>query len=107
MNFCIACYFFTRKPGEPIHQAKGIEFETVFIAGVSEGEFPSFLSLKNGKFEEEKRLFYVAITRAKKHLFMSAYLKKYWNKFTSKSNFINLIPKKFIESKLENHLSST
>lgn len=90
-----------------IHQAKGLEFETVFIAGVSEGEIPSFLSLKNGKLEEEKRIFYVAMTRAKKYLFISAYLKNSRNKFTLKSNFINLIPGKFIESKLENYLSPT
>ena len=83
-----------------IHQAKGLEFETVFIAGVSEGEFPSFLSLKSGKLEEEKRLFYVAITRAQKHLFISAYLKKSWNKLINQSKFINLIPERFIDSNL-------
>ena len=88
-----------------IHQAKGLEFDTVFIAGVSEGGIPSFFSVRDEKLEEEKRLFYVAMTRAKKRLFISAYLKNSWNKCTKPSNFINLIPKEFIEFELDNHLS--
>jgi DNA helicase II / ATP-dependent DNA helicase PcrA len=79
-----------------IHQAKGLEFDTVFIAGVSEGEIPSYFSVRDGKLEEEKRLFYVAITRAKKHLFISAHEKTDWGKFTNHSRFINLIPQKYI-----------
>uniref|UniRef100_B8HW82 DNA 3'-5' helicase n=1 Tax=Cyanothece sp. (strain PCC 7425 / ATCC 29141) TaxID=395961 RepID=B8HW82_CYAP4 len=56
-----------------IHQSKGLEFDTVFLAGCSEGELPSFFSLKEGRLEEEKRLFYVALTRAQKRLFISGY----------------------------------
>jgi DNA helicase-2/ATP-dependent DNA helicase PcrA len=55
-----------------IHQAKGLEWEAVFIMGLSDGHFPhpkSMESLKN--LEEERRLFYVAITRAKTHLYMT------------------------------------
>lgn len=54
-----------------IHNAKGLEFELVFIVGINEGILPG-----NNKFgdklEEERRLFYVAITRAKKYLFLSS-----------------------------------
>jgi DNA helicase II / ATP-dependent DNA helicase PcrA len=90
-----------------IHQAKGLEFDTVFIAGVSEGEIPSFLSLKHGKLEEEKRLFYVAMTRAKKHLFLSAHFKNNFGNFTTPSNFINLIPEIFIESSVRCQSAAT
>lgn len=55
-----------------IHQAKGLEWEAVFVIGLSNGKFPSDRSLGSAKeIEEERRLFYVAVTRAKKHLYMS------------------------------------
>jgi len=57
-----------------VHQAKGLEFDTVFLAGLCEKEFPSYYSICDQKIEEEKRLFYVAMTRAKKRLFLSTYL---------------------------------
>lgn len=63
-------------PGIPIltvHQSKGLEFDTVFVAGLTEDEFPSYYAKKEGKLEEEKRLFYVAITRAKRHLILSSH----------------------------------
>lgn len=55
-----------------IHSAKGLEFDTVFVPGLEEGVFPSSRSIeeRNG-LEEERRLFYVAITRAKKNLYLS------------------------------------
>lgn len=62
-----------RIPVLTIHQAKGLEFDNVFVAGVSEGEIPSFFSVRDGKVEEERRLFYVAITRAKRRLFLSCF----------------------------------
>ncbi len=50
-----------------IHSAKGLEFKHVYIAGVEEELFPSFMSLESERdLEEERRLFYVALTRAKK-----------------------------------------
>jgi DNA helicase-2/ATP-dependent DNA helicase PcrA len=55
-----------------IHAAKGLEFDFVFLPGMEEGVFPSRLSLEEGKISEERRLFYVAVTRAKKQLFLSA-----------------------------------
>lgn len=54
-----------------IHAAKGLEFDTVFIVGVNEGLFPSRRSVEEGGIEEERRLAYVALTRAKSQLFIS------------------------------------
>ncbi|MEZ4927883.1 MAG: UvrD-helicase domain-containing protein [Saprospiraceae bacterium] len=55
-----------------IHSAKGLEFKSIFVTGMEEGLFPSFMSLEdpNG-LDEERRLFYVAITRAKEFLTIS------------------------------------
>lgn len=55
-----------------IHAAKGLEFPCVFVVGVEENLFPSQLSIgTKEELEEERRLFYVALTRAEKHLFVS------------------------------------
>lgn len=55
-----------------IHQAKGLEWEAVFVVHLAAGQFPSDRSLRTDSgLEEERRLFYVAVTRAKKHLSMS------------------------------------
>lgn len=53
-----------------VHQAKGLEWDTVFILGLNDGSFPSAKSLKTGDEEEERRLFYVAATRAKNDLYL-------------------------------------
>ncbi len=58
-----------------LHSSKGLEFPTVFIAGFEDGIFPSFRSLDSGDpndLEEERRLCYVGITRAKENLYVSA-----------------------------------
>ncbi|MBP1527069.1 ATP-dependent helicase [Spiroplasma endosymbiont of Dactylopius coccus] len=58
-----------------IHSAKGLEFDVVFIVGINEGILPGIgkFSIENlDKIEEERRLFYVSITRAKKWLFLSS-----------------------------------
>ena len=57
-----------------VHAAKGLEFDTVFLPGLEDNIFPTFRSLEDytgQSLEEERRLFYVAITRAKQRLFMS------------------------------------
>ncbi|HAZ19257.1 MAG TPA: ATP-dependent DNA helicase PcrA, partial [Clostridiales bacterium] len=55
-----------------MHSSKGLEFPVVFLPGMEENVFPSVLSqLSNAELEEERRLAYVAITRAKKELFLT------------------------------------
>lgn len=56
-----------------IHMAKGLEFDYVFVLGLSEGIFPSFRALSESDegIEEERRLAYVAFTRAKKQLYLT------------------------------------
>lgn len=61
-----------------IHMAKGLEFKNVFVVGMEEDLFPSQMMLSSrADLEEERRLFYVAITRAEKHLFLSYALNRY------------------------------
>ncbi len=53
-----------------VHQAKGLEWRVVFILAVNPGDFPSFMGIKSGNLDEEWRIFYVAITRAKEYLYI-------------------------------------
>ncbi|EQC47071.1 putative ATP-dependent DNA helicase PcrA [Bacteriovorax sp. BSW11_IV] len=83
-----------------IHGAKGLEFYYVFLAGAEENVFPSFRSLEDGEngIEEERRLFYVAMTRAMKRLYiMFAQGRMLFGqlKFNGPSRFINEIPDKY------------
>ncbi len=61
-----------------IHSAKGKEWDTVFIIGMNQGQFPS-QRVGQAFLDEERRLFYVAATRAKRYLFLSTYLEDYRN----------------------------
>jgi len=54
-----------------LHGAKGLEFEAVFVTHVEEKELPSKLSKTPAEIAEERRLFYVGLTRAKRHLFVT------------------------------------
>jgi DNA helicase-2/ATP-dependent DNA helicase PcrA len=54
-----------------LHNAKGLEYETVFVVGCEDGAFPHMKSLEEGSEEEERRLCYVAITRARSRLYMT------------------------------------
>jgi DNA helicase-2/ATP-dependent DNA helicase PcrA len=54
-----------------IHAAKGLEFRAVFVVGLEENLFPSEMAIEEGGIEEERRLFYVAITRAAERLFLT------------------------------------
>ena len=55
-----------------VHAAKGLEFDAIFVVGLEEKLFPSFMAMESDKdIDEERRLFYVAITRARKHLVLS------------------------------------
>ncbi|NLN95609.1 MAG: UvrD-helicase domain-containing protein [Bacteroidales bacterium] len=84
-----------------MHQAKGLEFPYVFVVGLEENLFPSFQSLSSrADIEEERRLFYVAITRARERLFLSYAENRYrWGDLLAcePSRFIDEIDQKFIE----------
>jgi len=71
-----------------VHQAKGLEFDNVFVAGACEGEFPNRRSLREGLELEEHRLFYVAISRAKQRLFFSYPLIDTWGRETIRSRYL-------------------
>lgn len=87
-----------------IHSSKGLEFNNVFIVGMEENLFPSTLSLTSKKeTEEERRLFYVAMTRAKLTLTLTAASMRYKYGqiiFSEKSRFINEIDNKYLDSGL-------
>ncbi|MGX8706965.1 MAG: 3'-5' exonuclease, partial [bacterium] len=83
-----------------LHSAKGLEFDNVFLAGMEEGIFPITRALFDDKqMEEERRLCYVGITRARKRLFLShAYTRALYNTRNSndRSRFIDEIPSRLI-----------
>jgi DNA helicase-2/ATP-dependent DNA helicase PcrA len=70
-----------------VHQAKGLEFDTVFVAGAADGEFPNRRSVVEGKEIEEQRLFYVAISRAKRRLLLSYSLINTWGREQARSRY--------------------
>jgi len=81
-----------------IHSAKGLEWHTVFVLSVIEGRFPSSYSILNPEeLEEERRLFYVAVTRAKERLYLIAPLTIYvpgeGRTFAKLSRFLQEVPK--------------
>ena len=85
-----------------IHSAKGLEFPYVYIVGMEENLFPSQLSLNSRtELEEERRLFYVAITRAEKSLTLSYATTRYkWGSLTNSepSRFIEEIDEKYLDN---------
>jgi DNA helicase-2/ATP-dependent DNA helicase PcrA len=84
-----------------MHSAKGLEFNNVYIAGVEEELFPSRMSFESPEeMEEERRLFYVAITRARKRVFISYAQNRYrWGTPTScqPSRFLRDIDPKYLD----------
>lgn len=83
-----------------IHSAKGLEFDYVYVTGLEENLFPSSMSLgTRAELEEERRLFYVAITRAKKKLTLTSAQTRYrfgTLQFCEESRFLFEIPEKYI-----------
>lgn len=70
-----------------MHGAKGLEFRTVFIPTVNEGISPYRRSIQSGDMEEERRMLYVAMTRAKEHLHLS-FVKERFHKAVEPSRFL-------------------
>ncbi len=89
-----------------IHLAKGLEFPIVFIVGLEEDLFPSALSLSSrSDLEEERRLFYVALTRAKSIIFISYAQSRYrWGKLieSESSRFLKEIDSEYVEHEQSN-----
>ncbi|HZR78811.1 MAG TPA: UvrD-helicase domain-containing protein [Chthoniobacterales bacterium] len=85
-----------------VHQAKGLEFHTVFVIWLTDGMFPSSRSMDQRKdLEEERRLFYVAVTRAKDELYLTYPHMRltggYGDVFQRPSRFLKEIPNKLVE----------
>ncbi len=84
-----------------IHSAKGLEFGTVFVVGLEEGLFPSDMVSGNPReMEEERRLFYVAITRAKTHCYLSYAQCRFrygQMEFSSPSRFLKDIDSRYLD----------
>jgi DNA helicase-2/ATP-dependent DNA helicase PcrA len=85
-----------------VHQAKGLEWKVVFVIWLADGKFPTGRSLENPEaIEEERRLFYVAVTRAKDELYLSypcmSFNSGYGDPLQRPSRFLGEIPKKLIE----------
>lgn len=70
-----------------VHAVKGLEFAHVWVVGLDEGVMPSARSLQEGRAEEERRLCYVALTRARQSLVMSSCARR-WGKTTKTSRFV-------------------
>ncbi len=85
-----------------IHSAKGLEFKNVFLIGMEDGLFPSYMSISSGdvEIEEERRLAYVAITRAKESLTITSSRARMVNgetKYNPVSRFVNEIPRNLFD----------
>lgn len=85
-----------------MHSAKGLEFPTVFVVGLEDGVFPSFRSTETDEdLEEERRLCYVALTRAKKQLILTCVERRMMygqTRYGKPSRFIAEIPDEYVDS---------
>ena len=81
-----------------IHQAKGLEFDTVFIAGAVEGVMPDFRSDSGEELLEEQHVFYVALTRAKKRLFISSFCSTQYGRSRPQSRFVKEIDTEYLRN---------
>ena len=92
-----------------VHLAKGLEFPYVYIVGLEENLFPSAMNLNSRtELEEERRLFYVALTRAEKKIYLSYVLSRYrWGKpvDSEKSRFIDEIKDEYLQNNVIQRLS--
>ena len=87
-----------------LHSAKGLEFPKVYLVGMEDGLFPGMMSIMSGdktEMEEERRLCYVGITRAKKELVLTAARQRMINgetRWSKPSRFINEIPSNLLDT---------
>lgn len=85
-----------------VHSAKGLEFKSVYVVGLEENLFPSFMSNDSvDGLDEERRLFYVAITRAEEYLTISYASQRYrfgTQRMSEPSRFLAELPQQSIES---------
>ena len=93
-----------------VHSAKGLEFPHVFIVGMEEDLFPSMMSNVGKELEEERRLFYVALTRAEKTCHIGYARERFRNgrtEFSRPSRFVRELPKELVtfDSGLSSHAS--
>jgi len=83
-----------------LHSAKGLEFDTVFLIGLEQGLFPSHMAAQEGRLEEERRLAYVGITRARRQLYLSyATQRMLYNQMqrNAVSQFLSEIPRRLLD----------
>ena len=83
-----------------VHASKGLEFPNVFVVGFEQGLFPHQTALDEGNVEEERRLCYVAITRAKQQLVLTyASRRRVMNQVVAKrpSHFLDELPAELID----------
>ncbi len=80
-----------------VHAAKGLEFRNVFLMAWEDGIFPSDNAIREGKIEEERRLAYVAITRAEKNLMISSAGERFPGTPVTPSRFIAELPRDLIK----------
>ncbi len=83
-----------------LHNAKGLEYDAVFMIGMEEGVFPHSRSVEEGNLEEERRLCYVGVTRARRKLYMTAARRRAihgtgsWN---LPSRFLREVPEELVD----------
>ena len=81
-----------------VHQAKGLEYPVVFVIGLADGLFPIKRALDEGNLDEERRLFYVAVTRAKNELYLT------YPRINSQSGYpMRLKPSRFVSELPREH----
>ena len=89
-----------------LHNAKGLEYDAVFVIGCEEGVFPHSRSVEEGNLEEERRLCYVGVTRARENLWMSFARRRSLHGSSSwnlPSRFLSELP----EGLVERHVATT
>ena len=87
-----------------LHNAKGLEFDAVFVIGCEEGVFPHSRSVEEGNLEEERRLGYVGVTRARQRLYVTCARRRSLfggRGYNLPSRFLGEIPEELVERNLD------